>query len=797
MVASGVGDTDAVAAMTRSPDAVAAERREVVVRGVVQGVGFRPFVYALAAELGLSGEVGNTPDGVHAVVQGRPGDVEAFCARVADDAPPLAQVTEVTWRSVPTRPGSGFVIAASASGPGRTLVPPDVATCAECLRELVDPADRRYRHPFITCTACGPRFTIVTGLPYDRPATTMAPFALCPECEREYHDPADRRFHAQPVSCHACGPVLELVAPGEDPSCREDALLRARRLLAAGAIVAVKGIGGYHLACDATDPGAVSRLRARKRRGDKPFAVMVADLATARAIALLDPVEEALLTSPRRPIVVLRRGAARAAGPSVAAEVAPGIGDLGIMLPPTGLHHLLLGIPGDPPGPAVLVLTSGNLSGEPIVTDDDEAVRRLGHVADAWLRHDRGIHVPCDDSVVRVVDGTEVPLRRSRGYAPMPVALPVEVPPMLAVGGDLKNTFCVAQGRYAWLSAHVGDMDNLATQQAFDRAVEHLGALVRVEPQAFVADRHPGYRSAGWAVRRAGARPVARVQHHHAHVAAVMAEHGLDGSDPVLGFAFDGTGYGDDGAVWGAELLLAGYTGFERLAHLGYVPLAGGDTSVLRPYRMALAHLRAAGLPWDERLPCVAACPPDERAVLARQLETGLACVPTSSMGRLFDAVASLAGVCHRVGYEAQAAMELEAAGDDWSADDAAYPFPLVADDGGTARWEAGPLIEAVVADVLAGGPAGQVSARFHRAVADATVAAASWAATVTGVGTVVLSGGAFANALLLSLVCVGLRSTGLEVLCHAKVPPNDGGLALGQVVVGAHLLARGGTGPT
>ena len=571
---------------------------------------------------------------------------------------------------------------------------------------------------------------------------------------------------------------------------REDALLRARELLAAGAVVAVKGLGGYHLACDATDPAAVARLRARKRRGDKPFAVMVADVATARAVARLDPAEEGLLTSPRRPIVLLRRGPARAAGPTVAVEVAPGIGDLGIMLPPTGLHHLLLGLPGDPPGPAALVLTSGNLSGEPIVTDDEEAVRRLGDVADAWLRHDRRIHVPCDDSVVRVVDGVEVPLRRSRGYAPMPVALPIDVPPMLAVGGDLKNTFCMAQGRYAWLSAHVGDMDDLATLQAFDRAVEHLGALVRVEPQAFVADRHPGYRSAAWARRRAGARPVARVQHHHAHVAAVMAEHGLDGSQAVLGFAFDGTGYGDDGAVWGGELLLARYAGFERLAHLAYVPLAGGDASVLRPYRMALAHLRAAGLAWDPRLPSVAACPPDERAVLARQLHTGLACVPTSSMGRLFDAVASLAGLCHCVGYEAQAAMELESAAGAWNVHDGAYPFPLVADEGATARWEAGALVQAVVADVLDGRPAGQVAARFHRAVAQATVEAARWASSTTRVRTVALSGGVFANARLLSLVCDGLGSAGFEVLRHAKIPPNDGGLALGQVVVGAHLLA-------
>ncbi|MYZ40649.1 MULTISPECIES: carbamoyltransferase HypF, partial [unclassified Streptomyces] len=482
---------------------------------------------------------------------------------------------------------------------------------------------------------------------------------------REYEDPADRRFHAQPVACHACGPRLSLITggPGSAAAPRlfgEEALARARRLLAAGAVVAVKGLGGYHLACDASDATAVRLLRARKNRGGKPFAVMARSLETAERLACVGPAERALLTGRRRPVVLLRR---REGGGSLVADgVAPGSPDLGVLLPYTPLHHLLLGLPGDPAGPSVLVMTSGNRSGEPIVTDDKDALTRLGALADAWLTHDRPVHVPCDDSVVRICAGQELPVRRSRGYAPLPIALPVPVEPALAVGGDLKNTFCVAEGGYAWLSAHVGDMDDLATLTAFEAAVGHLTELTSVAPEVLIADRHPGYRSGQWAERHARGRPVRRVQHHHAHVAATMAEHGLDGSAPVIGVAFDGTGYGDDGAVWGGEVLLADYDGFRRFGRLSYVPLPGGDAAVRNPYRMALSHLRAAGVRWSEALPCVAACAPGERRLLERLLDRSVVCVPTSSMGRLFDAIASLAGLCHRVEYEAQAAMALESA---------------------------------------------------------------------------------------------------------------------------------------
>ncbi|MBX7547814.1 carbamoyltransferase HypF [Streptomyces sp. tea 10] len=780
-------------------------RRHVTVRGVVQGVGFRPFVHALAAEHGLTGWVANDAGGVDTEVEGPVAAVEAFCEEIGTRAPPLAVVESVEHHAVPLDHDTGFTIRPSGGGPGRTLVSPDTATCDACLSELADPGDRRHRHPFITCTHCGPRFTIITGLPYDRVTTTMAGFPLCPDCAREYGDPADRRFHAQPIACPRCGPRLALLhAPGtahtlpgapDAPGVARDgeALAEARRMLADGAVVAVKGIGGYHLACDASDRLAVRTLRKRKNRGSKPFAVLADGMATVERVAHVGNAERALLLGPRKPIVLLRR---RAPAPGdVTADVAPGSPDLGVMLPYSPLHRLLLGLPGDPPGPRVLVLTSGNRAGEPIVTDDADALRRLEGLADAWLLHDRPIQVPCDDSVVRVCDGAELPVRRSRGYAPFPVALPAPVVPALAVGGDLKNTFCVGDDRYAWLSAHVGDMDDLATLTAFERATAHLADLTSVAPRLLVADLHPGYRSAQWAVRAGHERglPVARVQHHHAHIASAMAEHGLDGSAPVIGVAFDGTGYGDDGTVWGGEVLLADYDGYRRLAHLRRVPLPGGDAAVRNPYRMALSHLWAAGLPWSPELPSVRVTTPGERALLERQLARGFNCVPTSSMGRLFDAVSSLTGVCHRVAYEAQAAMELECAAlaepGDAAGDGPAYRFALRPESdapGAPLVADAGPVLAAVAAEVLAGIPAGRIARRFHEAVVALVLDMCRAVRQRTGVGTVALSGGVFCNTLLASGCRGALERGGFAVLAHHKVPPNDGGLALGQLIVAA-----------
>ena len=757
----------------------ARRRLRVCAHGVVQGVGFRPFVYTTAAALGLSGSVRNDTSGAIVEVEGDPAEIEQFLARLRDRPPPLAVIESIETHDVPPVGGTGFAIAdTSRSDGGRTLVSPDVAMCADCAAEQRDPANRRYRHAFVNCTNCGPRFTIIAALPYDRASTTMASFAMCAECAREYTDPADRRFHAQPVCCPNCGPVLRYRDGDGGLIDGDDALSRARQLLRDGGILAVKGLGGYHLACDANDERAVAELRRRKRRGDKPFAVMVPDLPTACAIADIDAPSARLLAGPQRPIVLVpRRRDAR-----IADAVAPHNPDLGVMLAYTPLHTLLFGLPGDAAGPPVLVMTSGNLGGEPICFTDDDALERLSHLADGWLMHDRAILVPCDDSVVRVVDGVELPIRRSRGYAPLPIALPVQVPPTMAVGADLKNAMAVADGKYAWLSQHIGDMDDLATLSAFDAAQQHLQKLTSVEPEVLVADAHPLYRSTAWAHRNAAGRPVRTVQHHHAHIAAVMAEHGLDGSQHVLGFAFDGTGYGPDAAVWGGEVLLANYKGYQRLAQLSYVPLAGGDISVLRPYRMALAHLWVAGIAWEPDLPPVAACPADELRVLRHQLETGLGCVPTSSMGRLFDAVSALTGVRQTVAYEAQAAIELEgmARGADCGA--TSYLFD-VDRSGQTALIDPTPVVQAVVRNQRDGVPAAVIGARFHHAVADLVVGLADEERDASQ--TVALSGGVFQNALLLQLTLKGLHARGLQVITHRAVPPNDGGVALGQLMVG------------
>jgi hydrogenase maturation protein HypF len=773
------------------PDVLTRARVAITVRGVVQGVGFRPFVYALARQLGLSGAVGNTADGVRIEAEGPPAALQELTIRVRTDAPALARVESVSSEAVDVRGGTDFVIQDSRPGTGRTLISPDVATCDACLTELADPADRRFRHAFISCTNCGPRFTVIVDLPYDRPATTMAELPLCPRCTAEYADPADRRFHAQTVACPECGPTVRLRRPGAGDVTGDAAIQLARSLLAEGGVVAVKGLGGYHLACNARDAVAVAMLRKRKDRGAKPFAVMVRDVATARRIAVVSTAAEILLTDVRRPVVLLRaRSEPDGDGARVASEVAPDTRLIGVMLAYTPVHHLLFGLAGDTPGPDVLVMTSGNLSGEPIVIDDEEAVVRLGSLADAWLMHDRPIHVPCDDSVVRLVDRAVLPVRRSRGFAPLPIALPVPVRAALAVGGDLKNTFALGEGGYAWLSAHVGDMDDLATLRAFESAATHLSAVTRVQPELIAADRHPAYRSSAWARRRADGREVRTVQHHHAHIASAMAENGHDGREPVIGFAFDGTGYGDDGAVWGGEVLIATYDGYRRAAHLRYAWLPGGDAGVRNPCRMALSHLHAAARAWDADLPPVRACTAHERAVLSRQLMTGLGSVRTSSMGRLFDAVSSLADVCHRVAYEAEAAMVFESLASE-AIDDCgvAYEFGLAPSSSGPLVVDPGPVVRAAASDVMSGTDPRVVAARFHHAVAAMVVDVALRLRADTELNTVAMSGGVFLNALLTELCSKQLHHNGFAVLSHHLVPPSDAGLALGQLMVAARPI--------
>ena len=777
-----------------------AERLRLVVTGVVQGVGFRPFVHRLATELGLTGFVGNDARAVFAEVQGVHGAVEEFTRRLRADAPPLALITSVSATEMEPRDEDGFRIVASTATTGsRTLVSPDVATCDDCLREFSDPEDRRYRHPFITCTNCGPRFTIIKDLPYDRPSTTMADFPMCERCEAEYHDPGDRRFHAQPVACHDCGPVLRLADPadpGGATATGEDAIARAQEIIDGGGIVAVKGIGGYHLACRAGDERAVAELRRRKARDGKPFAVLTRDLAAARRLAVLSEDEEAVLASPARPIVLLRR---RSDAAGVADNVAPGNPLLGLMLPYSPVHHLLLT---GPRAQETLVFTSANISDEPLCYTAQDERERLGLLADMILTHDRPIHVPCDDSVVRVSDdGGQFPIRRSRGYAPLPVPLGADSgQTVLAVGAELKNSCCLTDGDSAFCSAHIGDMGNIETLRAFEKAVSQLVTLHKTTPSLIVADLHPAYLTRTWAENHTGeeGEPELRlVQHHHAHVASLLAEHGRL-SEQVIGVAFDGTGYGCDDTVWGGEIILTGADGargsgvaargsgvaaWERAGHLRPVALAGGDAAVRNPCRIALSYLTAAEVPWAAALPPVAETTKPERTVMAAQLADASGAVPCSSMGRLFDAVSALIGVRQRISYEAQAAIELEIMADSIGPDggpDHTGWLPVGAD--GVIDYR--PLIRAVAAGTLAGTPPAVLARGFHEAVADAVAASADRVREAHGTGVVGLTGGVFQNVLLTRLCRERLENLGFEVLTHRLVPPNDGGLALGQAAI-------------
>ncbi len=768
--------------------AIRVERRRMNVHGVVQGVGFRPFVAGLARELGLGGYCGNDEAGVFLEIEGPVEDLDRFARRLRSDAPPLAVLTDVSAVALPPADEHDFrIVESRRTASARTLVPPDVATCDDCLRELQDPADRRYRHPFVNCTHCGPRYTVITDLPYDRPATTMARFPMCPACAREYADPTDRRFHAQPICCPDCGPRIFAERDGIRIDGDANVLIAVQSALAAGAIVAVKGLGGFHLVCDATDPDAVARLRERKRRPAKPFALMAPDVAAVTGLCELSAAERDALTAQARPIVLLRarRGAA------VAAAVAPGLDELGVMLPYTPLHHLLFApVPGhDVPVPRLLVVTSGNLSGEPLCTGNSEARARLAGIADLFVMHDRDIAVACEDSVVAVTGGAELPLRRSRGYAPMPVLLQQPGPVVLAVGGEVKNTFCLTRQDFAFCSAHLGDMGTVESRCAFEASVARLTALHRVAPEVVVADAHPGYATRQWGERYCAEHDLDLVTaaHHHAHVASLLAEHGRLGT-AVLGIAYDGTGYGCDRTVWGGELLLVGPDPLhaDRAGHLRSFPLPGGDIAVRTPARVALAVLREADIGDVDDLPPARALSADERALVDSQLTSGVGCVRTTSAGRLFDAAASVLGVRHRISYEAQAAIELEALARS-AADPVVLPWALRGEE---LDWAG--TVAHLVDGVRDGIPAANLAAGFHRALAAGTAELASRLAEAAGVHTIGLTGGVFQNRVLLSSIRIMLQQNGFEVLTHRRVPPNDGGLSLGQAALGlAH--ARGG----
>jgi hydrogenase maturation protein HypF len=753
--------------------------RRILVEGVVQGVGFRPFVYGLATRRGLRGWVRNTASGVEIEVEGPPEAVDAFVGELSAERPPLAHIDRLREEELEPRGCGGFEIQHSLDGDGFQPVSPDVGTCPDCLREVLDPADRRSGYPFTNCTHCGPRFTIIRAVPYDRPNTTMAGFPMCARCRAEYEDPRSRRFHAQPNACGECGPRLSLLDAGGAPL-HGDPLVETRCLLSAGRIVAIKGIGGFHLACDATSDTAVRRLRERKGREAKPLALMVADLAAAARLCEISPEERRLLGSPARPIVLLRERP----GSGIAPSVAPGLGWLGIMLPYSPLHHLLLRRGGT--APQALVMTSGNRSDEPIATENGDALSRLSAIADAFLLHDRPIRVRCDDSVTRVAIGGELPMRRSRGYAPFPVRLTSEGPAVLAVGADLKSTVCLTRGSYAFMSPHIGDLENHDTYLSYAAMAERMAELFRVRPEVVAHDLHPDYLSTRYALSLDPSVPRVAVQHHHAHVAACMTEHALRG--PVIGVAFDGTGYGTDGAIWGGEFLVADYAGFERAAHWGYVPMPGGDRAAREPFRMALAHLLRAFGEWDPRWLPVEESSEDERRMIRWQIERDVNAPLTSSVGRLFDAVASLVGARHRARYEAQAAMELEALAGGIIGD-ASYPLAMTP--GAPLVIEPSSVIRAVVRDLAAGTPRPVIAARFHATVAEAIVQVCGRLRRTTGLSRVVLSGGVFQNVTLLTAACHGLGAAGFEVATHHLVPPNDGGLALGQAAVARARLAR------
>jgi hydrogenase maturation protein HypF len=728
-------------------------------------------LFSLAAKHALTGFVSNHSDGVAVEVQGEPEAIDGFVHTLRSAPPPLAVIDGVTLEEITACTETAFRIVESISqADSSTPISPDIATCDDCLRELLDPTDRRFRYPFINCTNCGPRFTIIRDIPYDRPNTTMWDFTMCAACADEYHSPANRRFHAQPNACRVCGPRIWFERNGE--TLWEEAALRAAiEALAGGEIVGIKGIGGFHLAVDATNESAVVRLRERKGRRDKPFALMARDLEAISQYAVLGEEQRKLLFSRQRPIVLVPK----CDSSGLAAAIAPGNPLVGFMLPYTPLHHLLLGA-----GP--LVMTSGNLSEEPIVCRNEEARRSLAKIADAFLFHNRDIHVPCDDSVVGVFDGRELPIRRSRGYSPMPVKLAVERPATLAVGAELKACFCLTRGRYAYLSQHIGDMENLETLEAFERALEHFQTLFRIHPERVVCDAHPRYLSSNWAREYAQKKdlPLVATQHHHAHAASLMAEHGLADDAAILAFAFDGTGYGTDGAIWGGEVLKAGYDGFERIAHLKYIPLPGGDSAIRHPARVALAHLWAAGIEWTADLACVKACTPMELRILRRQLETGSHSVQSSSMGRLFDAVAALLGVVRTVTYEGQAAIELEAL---CSRVRVESGYPVIF---GRAEFDVAPMWLALLEGWRAGVELAVIAARFHLTVAEIILHYSRKAREEFRIETVGLTGGVFQNVYLLRLASQILSSEGFEVLTHRLVPPNDGGIALGQAAIRA-----------
>jgi hydrogenase maturation protein HypF len=754
------------------------EGRRIQIRGTVQGVGFRPWVFRLATEEGIAGRVRNDTSGVTIDAFGASPALDAFLARLGGPAPPAASVRDLTFEGIPAEDVDRFSIVESDSAGERAIsIPPDLATCPECLAEVFDPANPRFQYPFTNCTNCGPRFTIATGVPYDRPATTMTRFSMCGSCRREYESVLDRRFHAQPNACPACGPSLALTSPSGETFGNGNPIAAAARALKDGLIVAIKGLGGFHLACDAGSPLAVARLRRRKHRDEKPFAVMVESLQAARRIARIDGEEERLLTSVEAPIVLLQR----LENAPLAREIAPANPLVGLFLPYTPLHHLLLDRFGGP-----LVMTSGNVSDEPMACDNGEALEKLHDIADLFLLHDREIATRADDSVVRVIGGRATVLRRSRGYVPraVPVARAFDRP-VLACGAQLKNTFCIGVRDSAYLGTHIGDLENLASYRSYEEAIDRMEKFLSVHPEVIAHDLHPDYLSTLYADARPEETKVA-VQHHHAHVASAMAEHGLEG--PVIGVAYDGTGYGTDGTAWGGEVLVARLADFQRLGTFRPIPLAGGDVAIRQVWRIALALVDDAfsGSPPLDEIPLFRGIPKTEVELVRRMAAGRIAAPLARGVGRYFDGIGALVLGRDAATYEGQVAIAWNLAAD--PDEKGAYPYEL--ERNGLATLDLAPLVRAVLTDLADGRAASTISGRFHNTIALATRELVRIAAAKAGRLPVVLTGGCFQNALLAERT-VSLLEPEFRVYTHGEIPPGDGGIALGQAMV-ADAIARG-----
>ncbi len=751
------------------------------VRGIVQGVGFRPFVYQLAVKNHLTGWVRNTSNGVDIELNGTNSTLDQFVNELKSSPPPLARIDEFSAKPVLAGVYTQFSIIESHSDPDQFIpVSPDMSICPDCLRELFDPANRRYRYPFINCTNCGPRFSIIKNIPYDRPFTTMADFPLCPECRSEYENPLDRRFHAQPVACPVCGPSIKYFEVGKQITSDEDALISSREAIRKGLILAVKGLGGYHLACDAANSESVRELRHRKKRVEKPFALMAFSLDSIHRYCHVSIEEQELLESRQRPIVLLEKRN----DCTLPEELAPGQKSLGFMLPYTPLHYLLL--EPDDGFSDVLVMTSGNLSEEPIAYDDTDASERLSPLADAFLTHNRGIHMRVDDSVCRIVNHNPYLIRRSRGYAPDPLTLPFPLPEIFAAGAELKNHFTLTRESYAFHSHFIGDLENYETLQSYEQAIVHFENLFRIKPKFLVCDLHPDYLSTGYAQTRSQQEnlPLVQVQHHHAHLAACLLDNNFETDDPVIGLTFDGTGYGTDGTIWGGEVLVGGYKGYQRRFHLEQFPLPGGDIAVRTPARTALSILHTCNIPWELHLSPVENFSNAELAVIKSQLSAMINSPLTSSMGRLFDGISSILGIRQKVTYEGQAAIELEACAD--LNETRAYTFVLKDD-----VIKFGTVITSILADLQAKVPVSVISARFHNTVADLCLIISRIIRDETGITSVALSGGVWQNVLLLTKAIKLLEGNGFKTLTHKRVPTNDACVSLGQAVIAARFINK------